>query len=189
MKNLHTLLTAAVMGWIGVSAGAAQAGNYRPVSPTNTAAPAVAQKMIGPPELKSANATGESKTACFYDSCYTVPVCSGSVCTPVVRCNSVCSPYIARPYFPATTNCGYGGCGYGYGGYPGYGYGGYVGYSNYGYGAGYGGYGVGGYGVGGYGVGGYGVGGYGGYAQPVYGAPVITQPVMPVPGYGTPYYP
>ena len=180
MKKLHTLLTVATLGFLGMSAGTAQAGNYRPNVPgtsasahvqfqgyaptqtrdqaqyraeVQTPAQSPQQKLIGPAPLQTANVAADgTKTACFFGGCYGCSSC-----------------YSVRPYFPAVTNCSYGGCGVGYGGYGGYGYGGYGGY-------GYGGYG----GFGGYGgyapVGGYGAG-YGGYG---YGMPVNG-------GYGMPY--
>lgn len=175
MKKLHTLLTVAALGCLALSAGTAQAGNYRPIVPGTSAtahiqvqaqapfqdqAPARTQapqqKMIGPAPLQTANIAADgTKTACFFGGCY-------GGCT---------SCYSVRPYFPAVTNCSYGGCGVGYGGYGGYGYGGYgYGYGGYGYGGAVGGYGGYGYPVG------YGAG-YGGYG---YGMPYGG-------GYGMPY--
>ena len=143
MKKLQTLMTAAVLSWMSASTGTAQAGNYRPTNPGTAASQAVAQKFIGPQELQPANGTAAGvQTANFYNSCYTVPACNGSYCVPVTQCNSPCSPYGQRPYFPAS-NCGYGGCG-NYGGYGnGYGNGGYGGVGYPGYGGGYGGYEIG----------------------------------------------
>lgn len=164
MKKLSALLTAAVMGWMGISTAVVEAGNYQPTNKgqavAQSASPSASQKL---------NAEAGNKTAFYYDQCYTVPVCNGPICTPVVRCNSYCSPCGPRPYFPAVG---------GYGGYGGYGVGGYGGYGNYG--VGYGGY-----------------GGYGGYVSPSYvapltpglgmpyGSPMIGSPVIG-PSYGNP---
>ncbi len=207
MKKFNTLMTAAVIGCMGIAAGTAHAGNYRPINRDSAASQTAVQNLNnGDSVSKSANrAQAGSKTAFFYDSCYTVPVCSGSICAPATQCSSYCSPCGPRPYFPAS-NWGYGN---GYGNYGGYG-GGY----NGGYGGGYGGYGGYNGGFGGYGggLGGYGggFGGYGGYSTPSYvaplnpglgspyGAPVINGPMVnpalgnpylsPVGGYGNPGY-
>lgn len=152
MKKLSTLLTAAVMGWMGISTAVVEAGNYQPTNKGQTAAQAPSQKTS-----QNLSTEAGSKTAFFYDQCYTVPVCSGPICTPVTRCNSYCSPCGPRPYFPAVG---------GYGGYGGYGYGGYSSYGGYGN---YGGYGYG--------------SGYGGYVAPSYVAPVNPGLGMP---YGSP---
>lgn len=213
MKKMQSLLTLAVIGCVGVSSGTAQAGNYRPTNsransqldsiplerntsrPVNpnfaasktTNANPNQQPVYGPQPVEG------TKTACcynsYYSSCYTVPVCNSTYCTPIVQCGS---SYLSRPYFPASSVypvSGYGGYG-GYGSYPGYG--GYGGYGSYpGYGAGLGGYGVGIGGAGGYGGYAPGVGGgiYGnpGYGVPLnpglgaqYGAPMIGSP------YGNP---
>ncbi len=177
MKKFNILVTAAVLGWMGVSASAAHAGNYQP---TNR----------GTAVSQSANAgQAGTKTANCYDSCYSYPVCNGPICGPVTQCQSYCSPCGSRPYFPASI--GYGG----YGNYGGYGYGGYGGGYG-GYGGGFGGYGgsLGGYGGG---LPGYG-GGFGGYSPlnygpqlnpglgSPYGAPLMNGPVVN-PGLGNPY--
>lgn len=143
MKKFSALLTAAVLGLMGVSGAVVEAGNYQPTSKSQFS-------VQNSPEITAK--PGDGKTAFFYDPIY--GGYGGSFCSPVVRCNSYCSPCGPRPYFPAVGN---------------YGYGGFGGYSNYGMG-GYGGYGYGSY---------YG-GGLGGYGSPVmpYSAPVINSPVV-----------
>lgn len=176
MKKLSTLLTVAVIGGLSLSAGVAHAGNYRPVNKQAQTGQLTSQNFAAPSTAKVYGPEPATKTAFFYNQCYSVPVCNGGYCTSVVNCNSYCSPCGSRPYFPATSyygGCGPYGCSSGYGyGMGGYGLGSYGGLGGYGYGnyglSGYGvgGYGLGGYGgyggLGGYGVGGYGVGGYGG---------------------------
>lgn len=188
MKKFNILMAATVLGWMGVSASAAHAGNYQPTN-RNAASSQSAQGVTsGTPSQKS---QAGSKTAFFYD-------CYGPVCGPVTQCGSYYSPCGTRPYFPASV--GYGGYGNGYGNYGGYGYGGY-GSGFGGYGGGYGGYGggLGGYGGYGGGYGGYGggMGGYGAYSSPSYiapmnqgmgsyGAPLMNGPVLN-PGLSNPY--
>lgn len=175
MKKMNTLLTLAVIGCVGGLSGTAQAGNYRPTNPRTS-------QQAGPVELErsSPQRGGEqksvygpqplngTKTANCYDSCYTVPVCGPTYCTPVIRCNSSCSP---RPYFPAS---------------PMYSTPAYSNYSGYNYGA-YPNYGGGGYGAG-FGGGAYNPGYMNsGFANPGYANPGFANPGYANPGYATPY--
>jgi len=215
MKKLNTLLTVAVIGCVGGASGGIQAGNYRPTNTRTNYQPqsiqlerntAQARDNSTPPAQidetrKSSNNTAGQKTAYgpqpmngvktanCYDSCYTVPVCGPTYCTPIVRCSSPCG---TRPYFPASpvystpSYSNYGG----FGGYPNYGVGGYGGYNGGfgGYGGGLGNYGAG-YGGGIYSNPGLGVPYNQGIASP-YNGGVINSPYINPVGGGMPgYYP
>lgn len=171
MQNWKHFIAAALVGTMGLTS--AQAGNYRPTQPT-TAAPitrntSVAQTIGASAPQKATSANGETKSAFWNDPCYTTPIYTQPFCgTPIVRCNTYCSP---RTYYPVSN--GYYGGGFG-------------GYGNYG--GGFGGYGNGGYGNGGYLNGGFGNGGFSGYGYSNYG-PSSFGPgygMQTLPGYSSP---
>jgi len=122
MKNWKSLVAVALMGTVGMAT--AQAGNYRPVQSTatsgvststiarTTSSPMATNRPLSSTPSGTTAQNGETKSAFWYDPGYNAPFCG----TPVVRCNTYCSP---RYYFPASTGCGYGN----YGGYSNYNYG------------------------------------------------------------------